>query len=184
MSALLLALTLALPLSRFPATERPDAAYERIQTLLGERRLGEAFDLLPEVEDPLLAAKARAEVSYLGRDFSACVAAAKAVLAEQPGDLMLLYRALGSALWLRDGAAASAWSERLEEALATAELTPDERAWWEGTLEALRSDAERTVEASADLERRVRFARRIAIGALAAVSLGFAWLAGRSAAQG
>jgi hypothetical protein len=150
-----------------------------VQELLSERRLAEAHDLLPAIEDPLAAERALAELWYLGRDFKASFDAAERGLALAPGDLLLLHRALGAALWLRDGERAAAVARRLEETVAGAALGADERAWWEETVRRLGADAQALVAADAERSARAARARRTCGVLLGGVLLGLVVLARR-----
>jgi hypothetical protein len=162
-----------------------DDAYDAVQALLGERRLSDAFDLLPEIRDPLLGARAEAELFYLARDFPRCLAAVDAGLAQAPRDLLLLHRALTASLWLRDGRRSTDWCAELAGAVAAADLGPEERAWWDESLAALRANAGDLLESARARDRRVALARAVSLSAIAGTLVGLALLArAPRAAQG
>jgi hypothetical protein len=81
--------------------------------------------------------RARTELAYRTRDFEGALAAGEAGLAEFPGDLILVHRAVQSAVWLRRAAAAERLASQFDAALSDARLGDDERAWWEAEAAGL-----------------------------------------------
>lgn len=154
-----------------------DEAYERAAAALAERRLADAHALLPSIEEPVLAARAEADLWYFARDFGTCLAAAERGLAASPDDLFLLHRALSAALWIRDGAQSVRLSARLEAALPAADLSEAERAWWTETSAALAASAQELARSDRERESLRRRARAAALGLLAAAVLALAVLA-------
>ncbi|MEM7309763.1 MAG: hypothetical protein AAF682_24015 [Planctomycetota bacterium] len=145
-----------------------DAGYERVQALVRERRFGAAWESLGDVGDPLLAARARADLLYFGRDFAGALDAARDGLEQTPGDLALLHRALSAALWMRDGSAAEPLHGRLVQALADAQLDEGARGWWDATAADLGTAAGDLVAGGDERAARLRRAR---VGTFAALSV-------------
>lgn len=154
-----------------------DEAFERVSAALAERRLADAFELLPAIEEPLLAARAEADLWYFARDFGASLAAAERGLDAAPDDLFLLHRALSAALWIRDGERSARYAARLEAAVPAAGLAAEERGWWDQTCAALAADAEELERSAGRREALRRRARATALGLLAASALALTALA-------
>lgn len=161
-----------------------DPAFDAVAAALGERRLGEAYALLGTIADPALAARAEADLWYFARDFGASLAAAERGLAVAPDDLFLLHRAASAALWLRDAGRATRHAAHLGSALAAAELSPEERAWWTGAGDDLAASAGELSAAAEERERLHRRARATALAALAGSVLALGALARSPGAHG
>ncbi len=169
----------------WPRPAAPDEAFDRASAALAERRLDDAYALLPSIGEPLLAARAEADLWYFARDFGASLAAAERGLAAAPRDLFLLHRALSAALWIRDQERSARYSAELTAALDAAELSPEERAWWAETAAALAASADELTRAAGEREALLGRARAAALGLLGAAALGLLALSrGAPPAQG
>jgi hypothetical protein len=153
-----------------------ESPFERVQALLAERRFEEARAALPEIPEQELRARAETDLWYFARDFGAAAASADAGLAHAPEDLYLWNRALGAALWMRDGEGAARCAARMGEVLAAAELDAETRAWWLSTHAELSGQAEALVSSGAQRARCVTRARAVALSALGVLMLALVML--------
>ncbi len=153
-----------------------ESPFERVQALLAERRFEEAHAALPEIQEQELRARAETDLWYFARDFGAAAASADAGLARAPEDLYLWNRALGAALWVRDGERAARCSARMGEVLVAAELDAETRAWWEGTHAELSAQAAALVSAGAERARCVARAQSVSLATLGVLGLALAVL--------
>ncbi len=151
-----------------------------VERALDERRFEEALALADEAPGALARARARAEVFYRARDPAGALREARAGLAQAPQDPALLFRALGAALWLADGARALALAQQLEAALEAARLGPDERRAWDEACAPLFASARELVRAEDARERAVSRARTTALGMLGLCAAAFGALLART----
>jgi hypothetical protein len=169
------ALALCTVLLGFAPCPGPD--YDASLAALERGDYARAWSEAQAEEDPLLNARARAEVLYLGRDFPGVLAAVRDGLAVEPSETTLLWRGAAAALWLRDGERALEFVARLREVLPTLALSSDEVATWERSLGDYTAQAR--AESSRAVERDLALARsRTTAYVLGALSLGLLVLTG------
>lgn len=159
-----------------------DAVFRDVQALTDDRRFGAAWSRLAGIEDPVMAARAEADLAFFARDFRASLAAVDRGLAHERGEgnLYLLYRGTSAALWIRDEDAAVDLAWQLDQAIRRAELDPTERGWWEQAGRELVAGAEALRAGNREREARLSRAKSVAAGVLGGAFLGM-FLLGRRA---
>ena len=157
-----------------------DHAYEQVQSLVAGRRFGEAWSGLQAIEDPRLAARAEADLSFFARDFSGSLAAAERGLALDGSDLFLLHRATAAALWLGDAERAASLAWRLDAAVREASLAGTDLAWWTQEVRDFTAEAEAQRTAGRQRDAMLVRARRVSLWGLGGVVLGMLLVSRRS----
>lgn len=158
-------------------------AQESIASTLEAGDFALAWQLAERAPSALERARGHSEILYRAGDPAGALKAAREGLVESPGDLELLFRATGAALWLAEPRLAGSLAERLTAAVDERELAPEHREGWEAAARDFRQQAEQLAERDATRRAALKRARATAWGvglALVGIVAGIAF-AGRGA---
>lgn len=141
-----------------------------VEAALASGDFASAWDLAEAEEDPLERARWRTEIFYRGGNPSGALEAARVGLQQDPGHLVLLFRAAGAALWLQDPGASASYSRRLQDAVHASErLSPEEREQWLAVAQDFTTRTSRLEQHDRERDHAVSRARWISAAGLCAL---------------
>ena len=136
-----------------------------------------AWESLRAEPNELARWRGRAEVLYRAGDPAGALGAARAGLAIDSGQIELIYRATGAAIWLEDGAAAVGYADRLARAAnALGKSNPEKSQAWQEIARDYGARSQAIVLRDRALDRTLACFRALSIGGFASWSVLVLWV--------
>jgi hypothetical protein len=152
------------------------ASVDHVRETLAAGDYHAAWEVLGGEQEELTRSLLRAEILYRAGDPAGALLAARAGLGIDPGQIELLYRATGAAVWLEDEADAAAYSERLLRAADAMAGEAPERSAWRDAARDLATRSEALTARQQELGRALARLRLVAVGGVASWLVGL-WFA-------